>query len=528
MNEARRQLTYQVVRRALRGESQRGIARAMGIAPRTVKKILAREELRRTEGESALDRELPARRTPRTSKLDGYADRMEAWLDQYPDLTATRLHEKLASEGFDGGYTIVRGHLNAWRAEHAAPKRADQRVETPPGQQGQFDWSPFPIETGEIENVWSYTLSWSRGRSFFADDNQRQTTILRRVHASFEQLGGVPRESVTDTMSGVVDGWEAGQPILNIRFVDFAAYYRFAVHVSPRRYPKYKGKVERPFRYLDENFCNGRTFRSREEFREGLAWWRDTHAMQRPHPVTGRLLAEMLDEERPYLQPLPRIPYDTRDVVQRHVDSTAHILYETNLYPVPEKHLGQLVYVCVGPDRLEVFDRGVHAIAEHARIPDGAGQTAASDRKRRGRYDITLLHERFVAWGPTAEDFATKLRLRKRTPGPELDHILKLQVTWSVDDIIASIEHATKYGAFDGRAVGRILEARFRPRRLAEQIADATRTQIRDAMREYPVEQRALSTYETLRLGDGPLRGSRQEDARDENDDPTADETEAR
>jgi hypothetical protein len=124
-------------------------------------------------------------------------------------------------------------------------------------------------------------------------------------------------------------------------------------------------------------------------------------------------------------------------------------------------------------------------------------------------------------WGPSAEDFATKLRLRKRTPGPELDHILKLQVTWSVDDIVAAIEHATKYGAFDGRAVERILEARFRPRRLAEQIADATRAQIRDAMRDHPVEQRALSTYETLRLGDAPLRDSREEEARDETDDET-------
>lgn len=66
---------------------------------------------------------------------------------------------------------------------------------------------------------------------------------------------------------------------------------------------------------------------------------------------------------------------------------------------------------------------------------------------------------------PSAEDFATKLRLRKRTPGPELDYILKLQVTWSVDDIVAAIEHATKYGAFDGRAIERILEARLRPRR---------------------------------------------------------------
>lgn len=521
MKEARRQLVYEVVRRTMRGESQRGIARALGIAPRTVKKILVREELRRTEGESALDRELPARRTPRASKLDAFDDQIEAWLEQYPDLTATRLLEKLTGEGFTGGYTIVREHLKAWRAQHAVPKRADQRVETAPGQQGQFDWSPFEIETGEIENVWSYTLSWSRGRAFFADENQRQTTILRRLHESFVLLGGVPHESVTDTMPGVVDGWECNQPTLNIRFVDFAAYYRFAVHVSPRRHPKYKGKVERPFRYIDENFCNGRTFPSREAFREGLAWWRDTHAMQRPHPVTGRTLAEMLDEERPYLQPLPRVPYDTRDVVQRHVDSTAHILYETNLYPIPEEHIGQLVYVCVGPQRLEVFDRGVHAITELERLPDGAGMTHPSARKRRGRYDVTLLQERFAAWGPSAEDFATKLRRRKRTPGPELDHIIKLQVTWSVDDIVAAIEHATKYGAFDARAVERILEARFRPRRLAEQIADATRNQIRDAMREHPIEQRTLSSYETLRLGDGFLRNAREEDARAETDDET-------
>jgi transposase len=223
MNDARRQLVYEVVRRTARGESGRGIARALGIAPRTVRKILAREEIRRAEGESALDRALPARRTPRASKLDVFDDRVAAWLEQYPDLTATRLLEKLIGEGFTGSYTIVREHLNAWRATHAAPTRAIQRIETAPGQQGQFDWSPFEIETGEIENVWSYTLSWSRGRSFAADDNQRQTTILRRLHGSFAELGGVPNESVTDTMAGVVDGWECNQPILNIRFVDFAA-----------------------------------------------------------------------------------------------------------------------------------------------------------------------------------------------------------------------------------------------------------------------------------------------------------------
>jgi transposase len=518
MNDERRRLNYEVVRRAMRGESRRQIARSLGVAPRTVKKILEREELRRTEGESALDRELPARRAPRESKLDPYEERITGWLKQYPDLTATRLLEKLTGEGFKGGYTIVRAHLNAWRAQREAPPRADRRVETPIGLQGQFDWSPFKIETGEVENVWSYTLSWSRGRALFADDNQRQTTILRRLHESFELLGGVPNESVTDTMAGVVDGWECNEPILNIRFVDFAAYYRFSVNVSPRRHPKYKGKVERPFRYIGENFCNGRTFATRQAFREGLAWWRDTHAMQRPHPVTKRPITEMHDEERPHLQPLPRTSYDTREIVQRHVDSTAHILYETNLYPVPEEYLGKLVYVCVGVNELELFDRGVHCIGKLERLPDGARRTLASARKYRNRYDVALLQERLAAWGPASEDFAAKLRLRKRTPGPELDHILKLQVAWSTDDIVAALEHATKYGAFDARAVERILEARFRPRRLAEQIGIAAQKQIRDVMREHPVEQRQLSSYPTLQSGDGSLHASREEEADDDPD----------
>ena len=35
---------------------------------------------------------------------------------------------------------------------------------------------------------------------------------------------------VTDSMHGVVDRWECDHPILNIRFVDFAACYRFGVH----------------------------------------------------------------------------------------------------------------------------------------------------------------------------------------------------------------------------------------------------------------------------------------------------------
>lgn len=507
MREARQQLVYDVVKRARNGESQRAIARAVGIAPKTVRKILEAEEKRRNEGgQSALDLARPPPRAARASKLDLFQPQIEAWLEQFEDLTAIRLHEKLIDAGYQGGYTIVRERLKALRAERK-PKQAFLVVETAPGQQAQFDWSPYTLlGCGLKVQLWSCTLGWSRGRSFLSSEDTKQTTILTYLQHSFELFGGVPLECVTDSMPGVVDRWECNRPLLNLRFVDFAAYFRFAAHIAPRGMGRYKGKVERPFWFAEQNLLNGRRFSSREEFAEVLAWWATERAMKRPHPTTGRPLFEMLAEERPYLQPLPRHPYDTRDVVLRLVDTQAFIQHETNFYPVPEKLIGELVYVLVGADRLEIFDRGVHRVAEHERLADGAGQRIKdTQRAHRGRYDLELLGERVAAWGLPAEAFARRVRAKKRYAGAELGYLLGLQLTWSADDIVKAIEHATRYDAYDVRAVERILEARFTPRRLAEQIADSTRGRIHDAMKHHPaVEQRSLTSYATLRTGDPP------------------------
>ncbi len=40
-------------------------------------------------------------------------------------------------------------------------------------------------------------------------------------------------------------------------------------------------------------------------------------------------------------------------------------------------------------------------------------------------------------------------------------------------------------------------------------------------MREHPIEQRALSSYEMLRVGDGSLREPREEERRDKASDET-------
>ena len=322
--------------------------------------------------------------------------------------------------------------------------------------------------------------------------------------AQLREFGGVPQQCVTDTMAGVVDRWECDPPILNVRFVDFAAYYRFSMDIAPRGCPRYKGKKERSFWFVERNLLNGRTFGSLEVFKEVLAWWITAHALRRPHPRTQRPIAEMLAEERPFLQPLPTRPYDTREVVIRLVDTYGCVHHQTNSYRVPDEHIGELVYVCADLERLEVFDRGIHRLAEYERLPDGVGLRQGEIDTRRRRYDLTLLLERLAAWGEVAETFGQRLRRKKRYPGPELDHIIGLQLTWSAEDIVQALQHAMSYEAYDARAVERILEARFKPRSLQAQIAESTRSRIREVMRENPVQQRPLTHYTAFRAGDPP------------------------
>jgi transposase len=508
MNEERRRLVGDILRRRRQGESQRGISRAIGLSRKTIRRIIAQEEARREQGEHALERELPQRRTPRESKLDEYDERIRAWLKQYPDLTAIRLLEKMRGEGFEGGYTIVRQRLKQLREElgEVEDPKPVMEVETPPGQQCQFDWSPYKLKGGLEVQLWDCILSWSRAPFFAAEDNTRQTTIMRSLQASFEAWGGVPDEAVTDSMPGVVDRWENDRPVLNVRFVDFAAYYDFSVHIAPRGDGAYKGKVERRFRYAKGNLLNGRSFHSMEQFRETLDWWAGAHAMAREHPKIKRPIREMLEQERPHLKPLPARPYDTRDVTIAVVDRMGYVLFDTNRYQVEDEHIGKRVYLCVGPEQLEVFDQGVHRLVEHERLPTGAGQKQSirGKKPRRGRYDLELLSARLEEWGDLPEAFAHRLRKHHRYPGPHMARVLDLQLDWSLDDIVRAMEHADQYQAYSSHALERILHARFSPRRLDEQIAHRTRQHIRQVMQQHPVAQRSLDTYQSLRTGDGP------------------------
>ena len=108
--------------------------------------------------------------------------------------------------------------------------------------------------------LFSYVLGYSRRQYLRFVEAQDFATTLREHVRAFEHLGGVAATCLYDNMKVVVTGYEDDVPIYNPRFLAFATHYGFRpVACRPRR-PQTKGKVERPFSYVETSLLNGRTF----------------------------------------------------------------------------------------------------------------------------------------------------------------------------------------------------------------------------------------------------------------------------
>ena len=153
-----------------------------------------------------------------------------------------------------------------------------------------------------------------------------EATIRGHVRA-FEHLGGVAATCLYDNMKVVVERHEGDEPVYNTRFLAFATHYGFRpVACRPRR-PQTKGKLERPFYFVETNLLSGRGFRSLEHLNEVTAWWLAEVADVRIHRQTRRRPIDMHAEEVPHLIPLPERPYEVAEVVYRTVDVEGFISY---------------------------------------------------------------------------------------------------------------------------------------------------------------------------------------------------------
>lgn len=493
MNE---QTRNEIVSRHRAGASIRRIARELGLARNTVSGALGRVEAQRAGADNSTRR--------RPFLLDAYEPIIQELLARYPELNAVRLLEELRQRGFTGGYTVVRLRLRELRPRPGPTPVI--RFETAPGIQAQMDYSPYEIDfTGEGRRrvyAFSYVLGYSRRQYLRFVAAQDFATTLREHVRAFEHLGGVAATCLYDNMKVVVTGYEDGVPVYNPRFLAFATHYGFRpVACRPRR-PQTKGKVERPFHYVETSLLNGRTFATLEHLNEITAWWLTHVADVRELRESQQTPLQRYEQERAALVPLPVQPYDIWPVTYRTVNAEGLVTYRQNGYSVPWRHIGRIVPVRLTETELIIYDSEVEEIARHALLPGTATGQRSIQKEHRPAEDLrqrqAQLQERFAELGTTAVRFWEGLLREQRYGKDHAQRVLALLGTYTRADLIAALERATRYGAYSHAAVERILSASARPKSVLETLAEDERRHLPPWLDAEPVPPRPTALYQHL------------------------------
>jgi transposase len=282
-----------------------------------------------------------------------WSARVDELLRTAPLLLATSVFEIIKAEGYTGSYPSVARELRARRGPRFQGRVAvSTRIETPPGEEAQFDFSDATAwgDDWGIAGLqcFSAILSWSRWRLWWFTTSVDREHTFEGLIRFFEAAGGVPKVLRTDRM-GALGSSQGRRFKLHPPAQEFARFHGAEIRACKAADAKRKGKVERPFRSLKETFLEEQRLHppaSVDELNARVGSWLAARVHNRPNRTTGISPDGRLGKEKELLGALPRRRFDTAYVEVRRVHvAVPQIEWRGVRWSVPPACVGQRVEV---------------------------------------------------------------------------------------------------------------------------------------------------------------------------------------
>jgi hypothetical protein len=331
------------------------------------------------------------------------------------------------------------------------------RYETEPGQQGQFDWSPYTVDLGGVLTrvvVFSSILGYSRRKHFSPSLDARQDSVYGAVEEGFQHFGGTPKQLLVDNDRCFVLDARRGHFRWSPHFLALCGHYGVQPIACRVGEPRGKGKVERPFFYLEEQFIKGGRWRDFAHFREELAHFEAEELDLQVHGTTRERPLDRFQGEAPHLVPLPGTRLVGSQEELRKVSWDCLVPFRGNKYGVPPTYAGKRVWVRTAQGyTLLVHNQKGELIASHE-LARGKGAIIIARDQYAGLRQAqprtwAVLREAFLEKFPHRRLFLEKLHAQQRfNPEAHLRGILELARLYSQEVTEEAFSLAEAYNTF--------------------------------------------------------------------------------
>jgi len=326
--------------------------------------------------------------------------------------SAKSIFQDIVTEcGYSGSYDSVKRYIKKLRNRH--PKLY-ARIETPPGEEAQVDFGQGAptLKNGRYCRPWLFVMTLSNSRKSYEEAVWKQDveTFIRCHEHAFAHFGGCVKVIKIDNLKAGVLKAHLYEPELNPNYLAFSLHYRFVPLPCRVASPQEKGKVESGVGYAQDNALKGKRFDSIEEQNAYLRHWNKTWASPRIHGTTKRQVNIMFEEEKPFLQVLPKEPYAFFKIGVRKVNIIdSHIEVKGAYYPVSPEYLGREVVVHFNSQWVKVFYQNkriqfLSTVAQGRFHPDKS--CLPEDKRGSQTQYIQYLFDRCSEIGPSVAEWA--------------------------------------------------------------------------------------------------------------------------
>jgi len=422
------------------GHSQREISRLLNLARNTVRDIL-RQPPPEAQGE------------PRVAPPpDPRSERIAHAFSQARG-NAVRAQQLLVAEGIEVTYSS----LTRWirQAELREPPRRAGEYAMAPGAEMQHDTSPHRVTiAGRTVTAQCASLVLAYSRRLFAQYYPRYGRFEAKhfLLEAMRFMDGSAKICVIDNSSVILAAGAGADAIVAPEMVAFARTLGFEFRAHRVNHPDRKGRVERPFAYLETNFLAAREFCDFEDLNRQVLSWCGEIANQKPKRILGMAPEAAYLMEKPHLQALPSVLPPVYEPLERDVDLYGYVSVDSNRYSVPERLVGKSVTVHKYIGELQIWRRGT-LVATH---PIRIGERNTTHRLpghhtalNRGKSGLALEEVLLRDDHPSLARYAATLKQQRGRGLRALRRLLDLKRSYPAEPFLAAIEQALRYGMFD-------------------------------------------------------------------------------
>lgn len=269
-------------------------------------------------------------------------------------------------------------------------------------------------------------------------------------------MDGVCPVCVVDNSHVVLAGGSGADAVIAPEMQAFARALGFAFRAHRIGHPDRKGRIERPFAWVEGNFLAGRSFADLADLNAQARTWCNEVANAKPKRALGMSPEAAYRSEQMSLKRLPATLPPVYDVLERVVDLHGFVSVDTHRYSVPERWVGQSLTVYKHFAEIRVYRRQ-ELLATHPRLSGRDGRSVLP-----GHHTLPSRAARTPALAAQWADDPLLARyvaaLRQRHPDVRrLQRLQALQRTYPPAPFRAALEQALQYGLFDLARVERLI-----------------------------------------------------------------------